>query len=215
MSNKAAIVVSCLLLLGVILAGALLWNQMPEQMASHWNEQDIVNGYTSKFWGLFMVPLMMVGFTLLFLAIPAIDPLKKNIQEFRGLFNIFIVLFNLYMAYIHALTVAWNLGYTGFRMGAAMTPAIGFLFILIGLVLRKAKRNYFIGIRTPWTLASDKVWAETHKLGGWLFVAAGIIAFFGVIFPDQAFYLLIIPAIASAVFTFVYSYLLYRRLEER
>jgi uncharacterized membrane protein len=213
MSNKLTLLITFFLVVVVIVAGVLLWNRMPQPMASHWNAQDQVDGYTSKFWGLFLVPLMMMGINLLFFAIPAIDPLKKNISQFRGLYNIFMVLFNVLMTYIHALTLAWNLGFTGFRFSTAMIPAIGLLFILVGLGLRKAKRNYFIGIRTPWTLASDKVWEGTHRLGGILFAVSGVVTLLGIVFPRQAFLLLIVPILTAAVIAVVYSYLLFRRLE--
>jgi len=211
MSTKTAIIVSALLIIVITLAGLLLWNSFPDQMASHWNEQDQVDGYMSKFWGVFMVPLLMAGLTLLFLAIPHIDPLKKNIADFRGVFNIFIVLFNVFMAFIHALTLAWNLGHTGFRMGVVMLPAMGLLFIFIGLLIRKAKRNFFIGIRTPWTLSSDRVWDETHRLGSKLFIAAGVVTFIGILFPDQAFILLMVSVIAASLISVLYSYLVWRR----
>ena len=211
MSTKTAIIVSALLIIVITLAGLLLWNSFPDQMASHWNEQDQVDGYMSKFWEVFMVPLLMAGLTLLFLAIPHIDPLKKNIADFRGVFNIFIVLFNVFMAFIHALTLAWNLGHTGFRMSIVMLPAMGLLFIFIGILIRKAKRNFFIGIRTPWTLSSDRVWDETHRLGSKLFIAAGVITFIGILFPDQAFILLMVSVIAASLISVLYSYLVWRR----
>lgn len=215
MSNKSTWVLSAILILAALLAGVLLWNQMPEQMASHWNEHDQVNGYISRFWGLYLVPLMMVGLTLLFLAIPSIDPLKANIKEFRGIFNIFIVLFNAYMLYVHALTLAWNLGHTGFSMGAMMMPAVGLLFILIGLGIRKAKRNYFIGIRTPWTLSSDIVWEKTHRLGSWLFVGAGALTFLGIAFPQQTLAILMISILGAALITVVYSYIIFKQEEKK
>ena len=215
MTTKTTIIVSALLLIVVALAGVILWNRFPEQMASHWNEQDQVDGYMQKTWGVFMIPLVMTGLTLLFLAAPHIDPLRKNIADFRGLFNTFIVLFNVFMVFVHALTLAWNLGHTGFRMGVVMLPAMGLLFIFIGFLIRKARRNFFIGIRTPWTLSSDKVWDETHRLGSKLFIAAGVITFVGLIFPDQAFILLMVSVIAAALISVIYSYLVFRQEEKK
>jgi len=211
MNTKTTIILSALLILTVILAGTLLWNQLPGQIASHWNENDQVDGYMGKFWGAFMVPLMMIGLTLLFLAIPAIDPLKKNIADFRGLYNLFIVFFNGFMAYIHGLTLVWNLGYTNFRLSTMMLPAMGLLFVFMGIMLKKARRNYFIGIRTPWTLASDKVWDETHRLGSKLFIIAGMITLLGIFIPDQAFVLLMVSILAAALISVIYSYLAWRR----
>ena len=83
------------------------------------------------------------------------------------------------MVYIYVLTLRWNLGYTGFNMSKAMLPAMGMLFFFIGYLMRKAKRNFFIGIRTPWTLSSDRVWDETHRVGSVLFMIAGVLAFLG------------------------------------
>lgn len=215
MSIKTSLVISAVLILIVILAGVFLWSRLPDPMASHWNEMDQVDGYMSRFWGVFMLPLMMIGITLLFWAIPSIDPLKKNIAEFRGWFNLIIVFFNLFMAFVHGLTLAWNLGLTGFSMGTAMVPAIGILFILMGLMVRKAKRNYFIGIRTPWTLASDSVWLKTHRLGGILFIASGLICFLGIFFPGKAFLLLIVPVLVFSVFLVIYSYIIFRKEETK
>jgi uncharacterized membrane protein len=215
MSTKTTVLVSVVLILIVILAGVVLWSRLPETMASHWNEADQVDGTMGKFWGTFMVPAMMIGLTLLFLAIPAIDPLKKNIAEFRGWFNIIIVLFNLFMAFVHGLTLAWNLGFTGFRMSSAMLPAVGLLFIALGLMMRTAKRNYFIGIRTPWTLANDVVWEKTHRLGSKLFITAGILTVLALFFPDKAIVILMASVIGAALIAIVYSYLVFRQEEKK
>ncbi len=215
MSTKTAVILSVALIVTVILAGVILWSQLPETMASHWNEQDQVDGYMGKFWGTFLVPLMMTGLTLLMLAVPLIDPLKKNIAEFRGYFNIFIIMMNVFMLFVHSLTLAWNLGYTGIRMSVAIIPAMGLLFILIGLFLRKAKRNYFIGIRTPWTLANDVVWEKTHKLGGVLFVIAGILTLLSMLVPDKAFILLMVAILGATMISVVYSYLVFRQEEKK
>ena len=212
MNTRIMTIVVLVLIIGAAVAGLLFWNQLPEQMASHWNVNDQVDGYMSRFWGVFMVPLMTLGIFLLFLVIPAIDPLKANIAKFRETFNLFIVLFVAFMLYIHGLTLAWNLGYTGFKMSTSLLPAIGLLFIFIGFILRKAKRNFFIGIRTPWTLSSDYVWDKTHQLGAILFMASGILALIGGIFGGMmALWLFFVPLIGSVIFLLVYSYLLYQR----
>jgi uncharacterized membrane protein len=97
-------------------------------------------------------------------------------------------------------------------MSGAMLPAIGLLFIFIGFMLRQAKRNFFIGIRTPWTLSSDRVWNETHRLGSVLFMISGVLAFIGGFFGGTtAFWLMFAPLIGSTIFLLVYSYILYQR----
>jgi uncharacterized membrane protein len=200
------------MIIGATLVGLLLWNRLPDPMASHWNVNDQVDDYISKFWGVFLLPMITLAMFVLFLVVPAIDPLKANIAQFREVFNLFIVLMVAFMVYIYGLTLAWNLGYTGFKMSGALLPALGLLFIFIGFLLRRAKRNFFIGIRTPWTLSSDTVWNETHRIGAVLFMISGALAFIGGLFGGTAsLWLMFIPIVGSTIFLLIYSYVLYQR----
>lgn len=212
MNTRTTTTIVLLMIAAATIAGVVLWNQLPDPMASHWGPNDQVDGYTSRFWGVFLMPLMTLGMMLLFLVIPNIDPLKANIAQFRDVFNLFIVLVVAFMLYIYALSLRWNLGYTDFEMSKAMLPAMGILFFFIGYMLRRAKRNFFIGIRTPWTLSSDRVWDETHRLGSILFMVSGVLALIGGIFGGMtAFWFLFVPIIGSTLITLVYSYVLYQR----
>lgn len=212
MSTRTTTIVVLLMIVGATLAGLLLWNRLPDQMASHWNINDQVDGYMPRLWGVFLLPLITLGMFVLFLVVPAVDPLKANIAQFRQAFNLFLVLMVTFMIYLYGLTLAWNLGYTGFRMSGAMLPAIGLLFIFIGFMMRQAKRNFFIGIRTPWTLSSDTVWKETHRIGAVLFMISGALAFIGGFFGGTtAFWMMFTPIIGSTIFLLVYSYVIYQR----
>ncbi len=211
MTTKLTITIVMVLIALSLLAGVLLWNQLPDPMPSHWDANDHVNGYMPKVWGVFMIPLMAMGLLALFLIIPSIDPLKANIAQFRETFNLFITLIITFVFYVYGLTIVWSLGYQNFKMSAALLPFIGILFIFIGYLLRRAKRNFFIGIRTPWTLSSDSVWDKTHQVGSVLFMISGIFAFLGAFFGGvTAFLLMLIPLIGSTLFLVVYSYILYR-----
>ena len=212
MNTCLTTIIVLLLILGATVAGALLWNQLPDPMASHWNVNDQVDGYMSKFWGVFMMPLVTLGMFLIFLVVPNIDPLKANIAQFRETFNLFIAFMVGFMVFIHVLTLRWNLGYMNLDIGQAMLPAMGLFFIVIGSLLRKVKRNFFIGIRTPWTLSSDTVWEKTHQLGAVLFMASGVLAVVGgFIGGNIAFWMLFAPLMGSTIFLLVYSYVLYQR----
>lgn len=212
MSTRVALIVTLLFVVATIAFSAAIYGRLPEQMASHWGVEDQVNGYISRFWGAFLMPVVSVGMLALFLLIPNIDPLKANIAKFREFFNTFIVLILAFMLYTHFLTIFWNLGYQNFKMSAAMLPAMGLLFMYIGLMLRKAKRNWFIGIRTPWTLSSDTVWDETHRIGSILFFISGVLTLIGGLVGGLAAFLLIfIPLMGSTIFLITYSYVLYRR----
>ena len=157
------------------------------------------------------MPVVTTGILALFLVIPNIDPLKANIAQFREYFNAFIMLIVLFMVYMHILTILWNLGYDQFNMGTAMLPAIGLLFAFAGIMMRHAKRNFFIGIRTPWTLSNDRVWDETHRVGSSLFIISGILAFLGAFFEEYAIWFILVPVLGSTIFLFAYSYVLYQR----
>ncbi|MBE0682097.1 MAG: SdpI family protein [Anaerolineales bacterium] len=211
MTTKLTSVIVLTLIAIALIAGLALWNQLPDLMASHWNINNQVDGYMPKFWGVFLMPLITLGMLVLFLVIPGIDPLKANIAQFRETFNVFIVLIVAFMLYTHGLTLAWSLGYQGFKMSAAMLPFMGVLFIAIGYLLKKARRNFFIGIRTPWTLSSDSVWDKTHQLGSVLFMISGAITLLGGLLGGvAAFWFTFVPLIGSTLLLVVYSYVLYR-----
>jgi uncharacterized membrane protein len=192
------------------LIGFYLYPTAPVKMASHWNIAGEVDGYMSKFWGLFLMPIISLAMFLLFLLIPRMDPMKENVQKFRKYFDRFILLTMLFLFYIYVLTISWSYG-ARFDMGRLMAPAIGILFFYAGVLIEKSKRNWFIGIRTPWTLSSESVWDKTHKLGGKLFKISGVIAMLGFIFPGFAFELMIFPAILFSIWTIVYSYFEFKK----
>jgi uncharacterized membrane protein len=90
MTTKTTTIITLVLIGLAVLAGVMLWNQLPDQMASYWNVNDEVDGTMSKFWGVFMMPFITLGMLILFLVLPNIDPLKANIAQFRESFNLFI-----------------------------------------------------------------------------------------------------------------------------
>jgi uncharacterized membrane protein len=189
----------------------ILYPQMPAQMASHWNAQGAVDGYTPKFLGLFLFPFVATGLTLLFIAIPLIDPLKSNIAKFRKYYDWFVAFFLLFFQYLYVLTILWNKN-VSFDLMRALLPAMGILFFYIGIMVRNAKRNYMVGIRTPWTLANDEVWDRTHLLGGRLFMAAGVIAVFGAIWPKYGIIFILVPVLLVTLVSVIYSYVIYRKV---
>ncbi|MCK5176311.1 MAG: SdpI family protein, partial [Candidatus Aenigmarchaeota archaeon] len=156
---KTQTIILTILLLSFAI-GIYIYPQMPDKMASHWNAQGQVDGYMSKFWGVFLMPTISVGLLLLFLLIPKIDPLKANIEKFRKYYDDFIVMMIAFLFYVYLLTLVWNSGFV-FNMTQFLTPASGLMFYYIGILTQNAKRNWFIGIRTPWTLSSENVWNKT------------------------------------------------------
>ncbi|MCW4033386.1 MAG: SdpI family protein [Candidatus Bathyarchaeota archaeon] len=203
-----------LLILVSFVLGIFYYPKMPDKMASHWNELGQVDGYMTKFWGLFLMPFVSISLLLLFIIIPKIDPLKVNIEKFRGYYNRFMVLLIVFFSYIHLLTIAWNLGFR-FNLLQFLIPALAFLFYYTGILVENAKRNWFVGIRTPCTLSNEKVWDKTHKIGGKLFKITGIIALLGIFFVDYAIFFIIIPVLGVAVYSIIYSYMEYQKVNKK
>jgi len=208
--SKAIVTIGALVLVLFILAGAF-YPFMPDIMASHWNAKGEADGTISKFWGIFLFPLISLAITTLLLVIPKIDPLKANIQKFKGYYYGFIITFLVYFLYMYVLTLAWNVGWK-FNFSQMVIPAIGILMFFVGILVSKAKRNFFIGIRTPWTLSSEDVWDRTHRLGGKLFKIAGIVILLLSFVPEIAIYTLLGLVLVIVIWLIVYSYVLYRRL---
>lgn len=193
--------------------GIYVYPQMPNMMASHWNTEGQVDGYMSKFWGLFLMPFAIVGLSLLFIIIPIIDPLKSNIEKFRVHYDRFIILLIFYLFLIHIFVIVWSFGYR-FNILYFMMPALGFLFYYAGILTENAKMNWFIGIRTPWTLSNEDVWNKTHKIGGMLFKIAGLIVFSGAFFSEYTIFFILVPILSVVVFTVIYSYVEYQKTIE-
>ncbi len=180
----------------------------PDVMASHWNYKGEVNGTMPKLWGLFLLPSLMLVLYLLFLVIPLIDPLRANIAKFRDYFDLFIAAITLFMLYIYVLTILWSLGLT-FDMNMALVPALALLFYFMGALMENTKRNWFIGLRTPWTLSSDEVWEKTNRRTGFLFKLCGLISLVGLLWRDYTLLFVIIPVLFVAAYGTIYSYLLF------
>src|SRR3989338_8233494 len=178
---------------------------VPEKYASHWGMNGEVNGYIGKGIGLFLIPIIMTLIFAFFIAIPKIDPLKGNIEKFMKEYDRFLLLAVGFMFFIHLQSLLWNLGIL-ISPNATYPAAIGILFLYMGFILPKMERNWFIGIRTPWTISDEKVWQKTHVLGGKLFMASGIISIFGIFFNQLAFNFILVPVILSTVFLLIYSF---------
>lgn len=202
--KKTYFVILAIILISFAL-GFYFYPQMPEKMASHWNIRGEVDGYLSKFWGMFLMPIVLLVMFLLFLLISRIDPLKANVEKFRKYFDWFIILISLFLLYVYLLTIFWSKGMR-FDMGQVMMPAFGILFFYCGVLISKAKRNWFIGIRTPWTLSSDNVWEKTHKIGAKLFKISGLIAILGTFFKGYILWFVLTPVFLSVIYLLIYSY---------
>lgn len=201
---------SIILIVIAFAAAFYFYPELPDPMPSHWNAKGEVDGYMGKTAGVFLLPAMALFLFGLFLLIPKIDPLRKNIELFRSYYDWFILLMVLFLVYIYFATIAWGLGYR-FSMSVAIIPPVSAILFFAGILCENSKRNWFIGVRTPWTLSSDRVWKKTNKLGGKLFKALALVLLLGLMLPSEQLFYLIMLIVLGALYLVVYSYFEYQK----
>jgi uncharacterized membrane protein len=199
-----------LVILSFVLAVAL-YTRLPESIPTHWNARGQADGFTPKPWGPFVLPLVMAGVYLLLLVVPRISPQGYRLDRFQGAFEIVQAAILAFLFLVTMLALLAGIG-APVPMDRAMHAATGLLFIVLGNFMGKFTKNFFCGIRTPWTLASDEVWLRTHRLGGKLFVLAGVALVVSGLLGGGSIPLLVSVAVAGGI-PVVYSYVLYRRIE--
>jgi len=190
--------------------GALFYNNLPSNIIMHWGLDGNADGTTAKEFGLFLIPLLMTGLLILLYFLPKIDPLRKNINEFRHEYHAFIAVISGFFLYIQLIMIILNLGFN-LDIRQLLVPAFAILIYSTGSLIKKAKRNFFIGIRTPWTISSDVVWDRTHNKAGKLFKASAILSLIGLIIPELAFFFIIVPLLLASLGVIIYSYIEYKK----
>ncbi len=189
----------------------VLYDRLPELVPTHWNATGEADGFTAKPWGPLVLPLSMAGVYLLLSAIPRISPRGYGIERFQAVFETLQAAILAFLFLVTVLVLLAGIG-TPVPMNRALHAGLGLLFVVLGNFMGKLRKNFFIGIRTPWTLANDEVWLRTHRLGGKLFVLAGVGLLVSGLLGGGTVPLLVAVGLAGGV-PAVYSYVLYRRLE--
>jgi uncharacterized membrane protein len=187
-----------------------VYPSMPDVVASHWNAAGEVNGTMPKFWGLLLIPLLMAVFSALFLVLPRIDPLRENYIKFQNYYDGFILVFAAFLFVIQLQIILWGMGIP-LSPNLTLPAMIGILFIYIGFMLEHAEPNWFVGIRTPWTMSSVSVWKKTHAISAKLFKIAGVVCMIGILAGTSAWVFILVPAVAAAAAAVVYSYYAFRK----
>ncbi|MDP9202740.1 MAG: SdpI family protein [Gemmatimonadota bacterium] len=201
-----------LLIVGTaFIASAVVFPRLPETMPTHFDMSGQPNGWSSRLFGAWVMPLFLLCMWGLLRVLPAIDPRGGNYAKFGGAFEGIIVSIMLFMLGMHIVVLRASLGHP-VAMQRVLPFGIGVLFIVIGNLLPRARPNWFVGIRTPWTLSSDRVWEKTHRLGGHLFVAGGvIITVTAFAWTKWAHVVLVTVITLCAATVLIYSYLEWKR----
>jgi uncharacterized membrane protein len=212
MTRKQANLVSLVFVAVSFAVVAAFWGRLPDPMPTHWNWRGEADGFLPKPWGPLLLPLVQLGVFALFAAIPALSPRGFRVDKFGPTYARLVVLVVGFFVPFNALVVAAALGG---RIGMQRAPIVlvGALFVGLGNYLGKTTRNFYVGVRTPWTLASPEVWTRTHRLAGWLFVIAGFVMMAGALLVANGAVVVLAVTIPTVLVPVVYSYVVYKRLE--
>jgi uncharacterized membrane protein len=187
------------------------------RIAIHWNVEGAVDGYAGKPKALWLMPAMALGLTALFAALPALEPRQKNLLASNKLFHATWIGTLLLLAVLHGrIVIGAAAGITSGPLGISLV-AVAFLTMLIGNFLGKTKSNFFLGVRTPWTLSSDYAWEKSNRLAGRLLFAAGLLTLpvYSALGHATGFRFYIAAVLSSALVAIVASYVFWRRDPER
>ncbi len=200
-----------LLIIASLGLSVYFYQHFPARVASHWNFRGEIDGYGSKGFMAFFFPVLLLAMYLLFLFIPHLDPKKENYAKFANVYHIFKGLILSVLFLIYLLTGLVNLG-CQINVGIAVASLIGLMMVILGAYMGKIKSNWFVGIRTPWTLSSENNWDKTHRVGGRCFVIFGLLIIIAPFLPPVlAMVAFFGGAVLVTLGTIVYSYWLFRK----
>jgi uncharacterized membrane protein len=194
-----------------IIASVAVYPNLPQTVPTHWDMLGRPNGWGSRVWGAWVLPIVMLLLWALTRVLPTIDPRGANYAKFGGAFEAIVISILLYMLGLHLIILRASLGYP-VAMQRVLPIGVGILLVLIGNLLPRARPNWFIGIRTPWTLSSDRVWEKTHRVGGRAFVAGGLVILIAALVVAQwAHYVLVAVVVVCSLGAVLYSYIAWKR----
>ena len=204
--NLKVLILTTVVMLLPILAGLILWDQLPEQMPTHWNAAGDVDGWSGKAFAVFGLPLIMVAAQWLCMLGTAADPKKNNHSE--KVLHLVLWIIPVLSVVLHAVTYATALGHA-VPMEVVMPILIGLIFTIIGNYMPKCKQNYTIGIKIPWTLDNEENWNRTHRFAGWLWTFCGVaIMFTGFL---GGFWVFLPITLLMVLAPIIYSYILHQK----
>jgi uncharacterized membrane protein len=197
----------------VCVLSIIFYAGLPESVPSHFNAEGAPDRFLPKLEFMIIIVGAILGMYLLLTFLPFIDPLWKKIQSKYHILLIFRDVALVLLLYLYVLNIV--AAKEGHLRVDLLGVGLGFLFVLLGNYLPKLPRNWFFGIRVPWTLSSEIVWKKTHIVGGWLFVTAGLVmAILSLlkVNPPVVFLITLVPTVV--IVGFLYPFLLFRRLQK-
>jgi uncharacterized membrane protein len=210
---KYYLMIGVLLTAAALMATVVAYPHLPSSVATHWDMDGQPNGYSPK-WAVFLTgPGLMAGMILLMYFLPWLSPRKFELDNFRSAYCRIMLIVICMLAYFHALVLWVGIGHP-LRMGRATIGGACVLVALLGNLMGKVRRNFFIGIKTPWTLASERVWNATHRFAAKAFVIGGVVGLAFTAF-GLAGWLAIVALATGAFLPVLYSLVFYKQLQRR
>lgn len=195
------------------LLGVFFYPRLPARVPDHWNSAGQINGYGSRFSGAFFLPFMALGIYLLLCVLPLMDPHAKNYKKFRGSYQMIKCLLATALLIMQTCTLLTAMG-VKISINIVSGIVVSVVFILIGNIMGRFRHNYFVGIKTPWTLANDEVWRKTHRFAAPVWVLGGLATLALTLFNDRLMGIGILLAVAvMTILPAVYSYLIFQRID--
>lgn len=200
-----------LLVATAIISGFYFYTHFPAVVVSHWNFAGQPDGYSGKVSGAFAIPALISGMYLLFIFLPYLDPKGEKYQNFSKIYLLFRNLILLMLLIVYLASGAYNLGYY-VNIQLIVPTLVGLLFIILGNYMGKIKSNWFVGVRTPWTMSSENVWNKTQSFGGKMMILFGLLIIITPLLPKILGIIVFVLGIIAVSFgSVIYSYLLYRK----
>jgi len=199
-----------LLVAATVAFSIAVYSRLPDPMVIHWNASGEPDGYGSRAFGTFLLPVVILVIWGMLLVIPRVDPRRANIAQFRGTYDLVVIAVIAVTCLLQVAILGSALGWP-IQVGRFVPIAIGGLFMVMGALLPRFKSNFFFGIRTPWTLSSDAVWERTHRVGGVVMLLIGtLLIAAGALGTAKWFYVAIGGAAVLVMVVLVYSYLVWK-----
>jgi len=201
-------------IVAVLLLTAVVYGRLPDRLVTHWTFHGLPDGYSSRVTAAWLAPGVALLLWAVLRALPRIDPFRSNYAKFQATYDIIVSAVVTLVAVEHVVVLGYGLGWSMPDMKRLMTLGVGALMLLLGNVMPRVRRNWWIGVRTPWTLTSDAVWTKTHRAGGYLAAIAGVVIMASSLLSQDVRFVVLVVCIASvAIGSVTYSYFLWREAE--
>lgn len=196
----------------MFLAGAILYSYLPDILPVHWDFNGEPNNWWPKIYGVWLIPGMSLIFMILFPILQRIDPKSQNYPGFAKAWAVIQTSILGMLAYMYGVTlfVTFYPAYNA-MVGRLVVFGIGLLFVILGNYMGKIRQNYFVGLKTPWTLNDPEVWQKSQRLAGWVFVLAGLLIIIEAIIWLAVAYVFFAIILLTVFVPIIYSYLLSRK----